>query len=558
MWKMNKIMKVILWVLGSLLTLLLLLFLYVLIVSRVDPPKVSASVFETMERQQPSTGFYTLGNSWLRKSKNGLYEMYTEGAPYDRGLVAGKLGKELIQRQESHFQEQIRKLVPNQAWLHTLKYFVGWFNRGLAKNVTPEYQQEIYGISRSASPEFSYVGDAYPRILNYHAAHDIGHALQSMMLVGCTSFATWGKRSQDGELIIGRNFDFWAGDKFAEDKIINFEHPSDGYRFMSVTWGGFIGVVSGMNEKGLTVTINAARSDIPSGSATPVSLVAREILQYASNIAEAKAIAGKRKMFVSESFLVGSQADHRAVLIEKTPKGLDMYDPGGDELLCTNHFQGKPLAEDASNQIQLIQSASLYRYHRLREMLDSTPVNSVARTVEILRDRRGKQGRDIGTGNEKAVNQLIAHHSIVFEPGKLRVWVSTSPWQLGSYQAYDLNKVFGLAGMKEDREIADSALAIAADPFLSEEAYRRFVLFRGIRQRAQDGQPIDGDSAVMLNPEYYEAYRIAGEDAYRSGRYARAIELFQQGLKKEIATQGELLRMEGRMMQCMEKMKKQR
>ena len=246
------------------------------------------------------------------------------------------------------------------------------------------------------------------------------------------------------------------------------------------------------------------------------------------------------------------------MLIEKTPNGLDMYDPGGDELLCTNHFQGKPLADQYPNKLQMSESASTYRYRRLREMLDSTPVNTVERTVEILRDRRGVQGKDIGTGNEKAVNQLIAHHSIVFEPGKLRVWVSTSPWQLGSYQAYDLNKVFGLAGMKADREIADSALAIAPDPFLQEDAYQRFILFRGIRQRALDGQPIDGDSAVALNPEYYEAYRIAGEDAFRAGRYARAVEFFRTGLKKEIATRSEVLRMQGRLWESMEKMKKKR
>ena len=64
-------------------------------------------------------------------------------------------------------------------------------------------------------------------------------------------------------MIIGRNFDFYVGDKFAEDKIVAFFHPAAGYKFMTVTWGGFIGAVSGMNDQGLTVTINADKDKHP-------------------------------------------------------------------------------------------------------------------------------------------------------------------------------------------------------------------------------------------------------------------------------------------------------
>ena len=208
-------------------------------------------------------------------------------------------------------------------------------------------------------------------------------------------------------------------------------NPAQRYNSIPVTQGGFIGVVSGMNEKGLTVTINADKTKIPYGSATPVSLVVREILQYAKNIREALEIAAKRKMFVSESFLLGSAVeDHKAVIIEKTPETLDVYDPQQKFIVCTNHFQSNGLAHTKSNKEQLEESASSYRYQRLLELLDSNGKNTVQKTVNILRNRQGLHNEDIGMGNEKAINQLIAHHSIVFEPEKLLV-CSTFPLATG-------------------------------------------------------------------------------------------------------------------------------
>lgn len=539
MLRKKKCWKRVSYVLGVLFFLILVGIVYLFSVAIVYPPKSVDKTILSAQRSAVSPGFYTLNNNWFRKSNSGLYEMYVEGSPFEMGVMNGKISKELVMRQEDHFSEQINKMIPSKFYLHFLKYFIGWFNRHLDENVTEEYKEEIYGVSEAASDKYQYIGSNYQRILNYHAAHDIGHALQSMALVGCTSFGTWGSKSQDSVMILGRNFDFYVGDKFAEDKIVAFFNPAEGHKFMTVTWGGFIGAVSGMNDKGLTVTINAAKTNMPSGSATPVSLVAREVLQYAENIQQALEITKKRTMFVSESFLVGSAEDNKAVVIEKTPEVLDVYDPHRDMIICANHFQSEKLVNSKENIEQLNESASMYRYRRLTELLNANGRNTVQKTVDILRNRQGINNTDIGMGNEKAINQLIAHHSIVFEPKKLLVWVSTSPWQFGRYMAYDLNKVFALKGMKTDHEIVDSNLTIAADTFLQSNAYNNFVRFRKIKKRIADGQEINADSLVASNPEYYNSYVLAGDYLYNRNETKRALNFYLSALTKVIATKKE-------------------
>jgi hypothetical protein len=148
-------------------------------------------------------------------------------------------------------------------------------------------------------------------------------------------------------------------------------------------------------------------------------------------------------------------------------------------------------------------------------------------------------GADIGMGNEKAINQLIAHHSIVFEPKKLIVWVSTAPWQLGQYVAYDLNTIFALQGMKENREIADSTLTIAPDSFLLSPGYKNFVIFRDLRQRILDGGKVNTDSLVASNPAFYNSYVLAGDYLYKQKEYKKALQQYNQALTRVIATKKE-------------------
>ena len=537
---LKKILKSFAWFFGILLLILIVFCIYVWKVSDAKPPVVADRKVEQLQRTALDSTAFVLGNNWIRKSESGLYEMYTSGAPFERGVINGKLSRELIISQEEAFTHQIKKMIPSPSYLKFLKYIVGFMNKNLSDHVTEEYKEEIYGISLSASDSFKWIGNNYSRQLNYHAAHDIGHALQNLMLVGCTSFGAWDTKTENGAMILGRNFDFWVGDEFAQNKIVAFVAPQAGHKFAFITWGGFIGVVSGMNDKGLTVTINAARSDIPwKGAATPVSLVAREILQYAGNIKEAVAIAHKRKMFVSESFLIGSAADHRSVIIEKTPDTLAVYDPRTDNIQCANHYQSALFQNQELNREQMAGSASVYRYHRTQELLQRNYPLNPQKAAAILRDYKGLNDADIGVGNEKAVNQFVAHHSVIFMPDSLRMWVSTAPWQMGAYVCYDLRKIFAMKGLPADREVADSRYNIAPDSFLATPVYARFLQFRRAKMNWLDHLKTDVNQWIPNNPEYYDAYRLTGDYYLEAKEYKKAIDAYKLALGKVIATEGE-------------------
>ena len=254
----------------------------------------------SVERRD-SCGVIRYGESTLRHSRNGLWEMFLKGDADERGDAFGAMADSLIDHQERIFIRQIREIVPDEHYLRFLNVLTQVFNRHITRHIPEEYCREIARMSEHCSYEYDFIGTPYLRQLNYHAAYDIGHAMQDYMLVGCTGLAAWGESSEEG-MIVGRNFDFWVGDEFASNRLLTFYRPERRYGFVSVGWPGMVGVLSGMNERGLTITLHAAKGELPLQSATPVSVLAREILQYASSVEEAVKIASRRKLFVSECF----------------------------------------------------------------------------------------------------------------------------------------------------------------------------------------------------------------------------------------------------------------
>ena len=550
----KKIFKYTSCVLLSLLVILITGICYLYFSADMRTPKHEPSIIMTKVSHADTTTMvpaevlyndtldlrYYDGN-FLRHSESGLWELFVKGDAFQRGEAIGKLSSDLLHYQEKVFVDQIREIVPSDSYLKFLRFFIVLFNRHLGENVLEEYRDEIYGISLSCTHEYDFIGTPYERQLNYHSAHDLGHAMQDYMLVGCSSFATWGTQSADSSLLIGRNFDFYVGDAFAENKQVAFYTPDQGYKFASVGWPGMIGVLSGMNETGLTVTINAAKSAVPTGSATPISILTREILQYASTIDEAFAIAKKRKTFVSESILIGSAKDGKAAIIEKSPEKTVLFKgKEADRLICTNHYQSEEFSKDERNMENIRTSDSPYRFARLEELINENMPIDASKAASILRNHKGLQDADLGLANEMAINQFIAHHSVIFQPEKRLMWVSTSPWQCGKYVAYDLNKIFNDT-INLQHEIYSSNLTISADEFAETPEFQHLLTYKKLTplllKKIRKKEKIEEHvlkTYEASNPSLYYVYEVMGDYYEAMQQPQQAIAYWQKALKKPI------------------------
>ena len=163
-----------------------------------------------------------------------------------------------------------------------------------------------------------------------------------------------------------------------------------------------------------------------------------------------------------------------------------------------------------------------------------------------LRNQKGINDKNIGLTNEKGLNQLLAHHAVIFKPQDKLMWVSANPFQCGQFICYNLDSVFANApSLNKNSAINIDSLTIPEDSFLSSKAYQQFLRFKQIKNyiifitkktHLVILQNSIENAFINSNPESYYMYQILGDYYASQHSNIKAIQYYEKALTKECAT----------------------
>ncbi|MBI4834379.1 MAG: hypothetical protein HY811_06145 [Planctomycetes bacterium] len=146
------------------------------------------------------------------------------------------------------------------------------------------------------------------------------------------------------ELIFGRNLDFPSLGMAVNYNMITVYHPCLSGRqadnkksFASITWPGLAGVISGMNQDGLSLAMLVSFDGAINDSGMPTSMLFRKILEEASDIEKAIEIV-KAARRTAPSNLALADSGGNSVVIEFTSESVAVRYPANGILCATNWF----------------------------------------------------------------------------------------------------------------------------------------------------------------------------------------------------------------------------
>ncbi|MBI5359716.1 MAG: hypothetical protein HZA48_03945 [Planctomycetes bacterium] len=286
---------------------------------------------------------------------NGIPVLVLRGSPQDMGAQQGVLLKPQLGRiVDTYLSRFLSKENNNQVALKALEEM---------KPFMPDaYVAELESMAVAA-------GVLPDKLKLLHTIIDIPR------MPFCSAIIAGPPSIKEPEIIFGRNLDFFSlgiADKYT---LITVYHPADKKSFASVTWPGFAGVLTGVNEDGLVLAMLVSLDNAASANGIPSVMLLREVLENAADMDSAVQLIRNAKRSAPVNLAIADAGGNSAV-IEFTQNQVAVRRPEKGLLYCTNWF--------VSGEMRVSKGDD--RYETMRNLAEQAYGNiGVAETMNILK-----------------------------------------------------------------------------------------------------------------------------------------------------------------------------
>jgi len=267
-----------------------------------------------------------------------------------------------------------------------------------------EFKTELQGIATGS-------GLSYEAIL-------ISQLTVDLAMGACSDFIVSGEATSDGSIIHCANLDWTDINNLLRDNlVIIYYEPSEGNKFVSLSIAGSAGVLAGMNENQLAMSITAiyAGSDL---TGIPTMANIRRALQYCSNISSAETYLTEFNRTSGYTLSVSGGNPASMGVFEFAPSYYKKRTIGTQEVLVsTNHFISSEMQPHQTYDT----AGSLSRYNRLAELISQ---NYGSITTDLAKTFMRDQS---GGSSSNYINNSATVFSSIFLPQSLSFWIAKGP-----------------------------------------------------------------------------------------------------------------------------------
>lgn len=251
------------------------------------------------------------GQGWLEKI-DGYSVLHLKGTHYEMGYQQGALLKEHVLANLNYIVlekgTQTIELGPIKV---KPREIIDGIVRGQKKYVPSKYHEEMAGLAAGSGMSLTDImaGNFLPELFH------------------CSGFAVMNSATQDGTLYHGRVLDYAIDWKLQEHAVLVVAEPDGGIPFVNVTYAGFVGSVTGMNARHVSIG-EMGGGGLGHWQGIPMAFLVREALETAPDLDAAIAVFRDNPRTCQYFYVIADGNTNRAVGMEASWDTFALIKPG--------------------------------------------------------------------------------------------------------------------------------------------------------------------------------------------------------------------------------------